>query len=93
MPYIVLFTDNSTASPELRAKHMEDHLSFLAAHSDTVVAAGPLETEAGAGDGGMWLVEADTMAEVERLIREDPFWSTGLRHSHRVLAWRQVFAR
>lgn len=30
--------------------------------------------------------------DVDRLVRDDPFWPTGLRSAVRVLAWRQVFA-
>ena len=33
-----------------------------------------------------------TAAEVERLVRDDPFWPTGLRQSVKVLEWKQVFA-
>jgi len=91
MPIIVLFTDNPTADPGLRAAHMRDHLAFLQDHAGMISAAGPLTTEAGAGDGGLWVIEAEDFATAEALVRADPFWSTGLRHSHRVLHWRRVF--
>ena len=29
---------------------------------------------------------------VEALVKEDPFWPTGLRRSVRILGWSQVFA-
>ncbi|SIT43715.1 hypothetical protein BN2475_450019 [Paraburkholderia ribeironis] len=48
----------------------------------------PLHTSA----GGLWLVEADTPDAVDRLVRADPFWPTGLRRSVRVLIRKQVFA-
>jgi hypothetical protein len=41
---------------------------------------------------GLWLVEADSPAAVDALVREDPFWPTGLRRGVRVLRWSQVFA-
>jgi len=91
MPIIILFTDNPTAEPGLRAAHMQDHLAFLADHAGTISGAGPLATEAGAGDGGLWVVETDDFAAAEALVRADPFWPTGLRHSHRALHWRRVF--
>ncbi len=91
MPVIILFTDNPAADPALRAAHMPDHLAFLEAQSGTISAAGPLRTEAGAGDGGVWVVETEEIAEAEALVRADPFWSTGLRHSHRALHWTRVF--
>jgi hypothetical protein len=46
---------------------------------------------AGAHGGGLWLVEADGLAVVDALVKEDPFWPTGLRRSVRVLEWSQVF--
>ena len=42
--------------------------------------------------GGLWLVEAETPDAVDELVRNDPFWPTGLRRSARVLAWKQVYA-
>ena len=57
-----------------------------------VGAAGPLSDPSGAAAGGLWLVEADTAAEVERLVRDDPFWPTGLRQSYSILQWTRVFA-
>jgi uncharacterized protein YciI len=37
-------------------------------------------------------VEAKDAAEVDALVKADPFWPTGLRKSVRILAWTQVFA-
>jgi uncharacterized protein YciI len=37
-------------------------------------------------------VEAIDDAAVDALVRNDPFWPTGLRKSVRILAWAQVFA-
>ncbi len=38
-----------------------------------------------------WIGDAAPPAEAGRLVREDPFWPTGLRRSVRILEWRQVF--
>lgn len=91
MPIIIVFTDNPAADPDLRGAHMPNHLAFLQDHAGRISAAGPLSTEAGAADGGLWVVETEDIAEAEALVRADPFWSTGLRHSHRALRWRRVF--
>lgn len=37
-------------------------------------------------------MEIADRAAVGTLVREDPFWPTGLRSSVRVLAWTQVSA-
>jgi len=92
MPHIILFEDNPDADPELRRRYMAQHLAFLQKHADRIAAAGPLLETDGAGAGGLWLVTEDDPAEIDRLIREDPFWPTGLRLSHRILRWHRVFA-
>jgi uncharacterized protein YciI len=92
MLFAVLFDDNPAADPGIRESHMAAHLAFLEAQGGAVAAAGPLHGPDGEGAGGMWLVEAEGAEAVERLIRADPFWRTGLRRSHRILAWSRVFA-
>lgn len=92
MKYAVLFADNPSANPDVRAAHMARHLAFLEAHADRVRAAGPLATPDGQAAGGLWIVEADDAAAVHRLVEADPFWPTGLRQSVQILAWTQVFA-
>ena len=92
MLYAVLFEDDPSHTDK-RAAHMAEHLAFLEANAERVLAAGPL-TDAGAGGpaGGLWLVEADDAGDAQALVEADPLWPTGLRKSVRVLAWRQVFA-
>ena len=92
MKFVVLFEDDGAASEDLRRKHMPEHLAFLERNAVRVQAAGPLKTADDQGAGGLWVVEARHPSEVDALVREDPFWPTGLRKSVRVLVWTQVFA-
>ncbi len=92
MKFVVLFEDNPDAGADLRRNHMPEHLAFLERNSRKVSAAGPLKTPGGQGAGGLWIVEADDAGEVDSLIKQDPFWPTGLRKSARILAWNQVYA-
>lgn len=92
MKFVVLFEDDPDAGAGVRRDHMPAHLAFLARNSRKVDAAGPLKTPGGQGAGGLWLVDANDAAEVDRLVKEDPFWPTGLRKSVRILAWNQVYA-
>lgn len=92
MLFVVLFEDKPGLGAEIRRRHMPAHLGFLERNAARIKAAGPLATPSGEGAGGLWLVEADSAEAVEALVREDPFWPTGLRLSVRVLAWTQVFA-
>ena len=88
MIFTVLFKDNP-GKEHLRRAHMQDHLAFLERQSG-VLGAGPLIDSDGNGHGGMWMVEAETLQDVEAMLADDPFRNTGLRKSITVLEWRQV---
>lgn len=92
MKFIVLFEDAPGADPDIRKTHMARHLSFLESRSDEIEAAGPLSGGTGTGPNGLWIVDADTEEDLQRLIREDPFWPTGLRKSFMILKWNRVYA-
>ena len=91
MLMVVVFEDNPTLG-DVRRRHIGDHLAFLERNARLVRAAGPLETPEGAPAGGLWIVDAKDAAEVDALVKQDPFWPTGLRKSVTILAWSQVFA-
>ncbi len=92
MTFIVLFEDDPEADTDIRKSHMAAHLDFLETHQSKIHAAGPLSDDEHGGRDGLWIVEADTSAEIKALIRADPFWPTGLRKSYSILRWTQVFA-
>ncbi len=91
MKFAVLFEDDPVRGPEARTRHMSEHLQFLQRHAEEIEAAGPLIDELGTPTGGLWVVEAANFERVEILVRDDPFWPSGLRKSVRILNWRQVF--
>lgn len=88
--FAVIFEDDLTKAADIRHRHISAHLDFLQASGCFIRAAGPLRQ---AGDilGGLWIVEAKNLEEIDRLIAEDPFCTAGLRRSVRVLVWDQVF--
>lgn len=92
MKFVILFEDAPDADPEIRTTHMRAHLAFLERNSDRVEAAGPLSDPAEKGRDGLWIVEADALEEVDLLVREDPFWPTGLRKTYTIIKWTQVYA-
>jgi len=92
MLYAVLFEDNASLGADVRRRHMAAHLSFLERNAARIRAAGPLSAASGDPAGGLWVVEADSPDAVDALVKADPFWPTGLRHSVRILRWSQVFA-
>ena len=95
MLFIVQFEDVYADQPERlpeRARHMPQHLAFLARHGEQVIAAGALRPQPNAAPtGGIWLVQAESMAEAEALLWQDPFWIAGLRKSVRVSHWAKAF--
>ncbi|WP_299691711.1 YciI family protein [uncultured Tateyamaria sp.] len=92
MTFIILFEDATDADPDIRTTHMADHLRFLETHADRIRAAGPLSDPTGGGRDGLWIVTTATANEAEQLVRQDPFWPTGLRKSYAIIPWKQVFA-
>lgn len=92
MKFIILFEDAPDADPDIRKTHISWHLDFLEMNSDKIQAAGPLSDPAELGRDGLWIVEADAVEDVDRLVHEDPFWPTGLRKSYTVIKWTQVYA-
>ena len=92
MRLIVLFEDDPAAGVDVRRRLMPEHLAFLERNAVKIQAAGPLTNPDGQGAGGLWLVDAEGPSVVDALVREDPFWPTGLRRSVRILTWNQVFA-
>ena len=92
MMYAVLFEDDDSRA-DMRPQLMPDHLVFLERNAVGIHAAGPLkDAESDAPAGGLWVVEADNPQDVCALVEADPFWSTGLRKSVRILEWTRVFA-
>src|SRR5882757_8706850 len=89
--FAVIFEDNPGVGIEQRRKYMSEHLAFLERNATRVKAAGPLKAADGQGAGGLWIVDATDASEVDLLVKEDPFWPTGLRKSVRILTWTQVF--
>lgn len=92
MLFAVLFEDEVSHAEDVRGQYMPAHLDFLERNASVIKAAGPLKDTDNVPAGGLWVVQVDNREQVETLVREDPFWPTGLRRSVRVLAWTQVFA-
>lgn len=72
----------------VRETYTDDHMAYLRANSDRIIAAGPLREDLGDPPvGAMWIVAATDRASAEALLDQDPFWVHGLRHSRSILHW------
>jgi uncharacterized protein YciI len=91
MLFIVQFTDKPEGLP-LRSQLLPAHLEWLETNRDSVLVAGSLRHQPEAAPvGGCWVVEAGAKADVEALVRTDPFWIGGLRDSCQVFHWSKAF--
>ncbi|AYG58216.1 YciI family protein [Rhizobium jaguaris] len=90
--FAVLFEDDQQNAAAIRKDYLQRHFAFLEANAASIKTAGPLSREGDAFAGGLWIVEAQAFDDVNRLVKEDPFWSAGLRKSVQILQWNQVFA-
>jgi uncharacterized protein YciI len=79
MLFIARFHDKPDIA-ERRAELLEEHFAWLDANRDRVLLAGSVREDVG-GDslGGLWIIEADSKAEVESIYQGDPFFANGLR--------------
>jgi len=89
--FAVLFEDDPQNAVTIRREYLQRHFAFLEANAASIRTAGPLSREGDDFAGGVWLGGARTESEVERLVKEDPFWPAGLRKSVRILRWNRVF--
>ncbi len=84
MPYLVRFYDRSDRR-RVREKFMAPHMAWLESMRAKILLAGALrEAPESFPVGGLWLVEADSRAEVEELLSQDPLWINGLRERYEI---------
>ena len=92
---IMLFILRFTNKPERAAdvlRYYPAHVEWLKEHESVILVPGALRSEPDAPPvGGLWIVRAETKAEVETLFRTDPFWVQGLRQSYEILYWSKAF--
>jgi uncharacterized protein len=89
--HVVRFTDKKD-SYAVRSAQLQAHINWLAANRDVVLVGGSLRFEPEDSPvGGLWIVEAASKAEIEALLKTDPFWLHGLRESYEILLWSKAF--
>lgn len=90
MLFAVLFTDRP-GHGALRAEHLAAHIRWVDQHKAQVLVAGSLREEPHeVPEGGLWVVDAPTKAQVHALMQSDPFFTCGLRERVRVLHWSKA---
>lgn len=90
MLFAVIFTDKP-GQGQLRARHLQAHIAWVADHQAEVLVAGSLRVEPEeTPKGGLWIVEAPSKPAVLELMKTDPFHTCGLRQGVEVLHWSKA---
>lgn len=91
MPYAIITVDKPN-SLGLRNQTRVEHLAYLEANKDKLLAAGAkIDDEGEGGYGGVILVDTEDRAEAEAFIQNDPFTKAGLFAGIEVVRWRKAF--
>jgi hypothetical protein len=91
MLFIARFTDKPNMG-ELREKLFPAHLKWLDENQKHVLVPGSLRPDVDeASVGGLWIIEADSKAQVEQLFQGDPFFANGLRAKVEIYFWKKAF--
>lgn len=91
MSYLVETWDRPGAG-QLRLDTRDEHLRFLAAHADLLLACGAkLDDDGDTASGGIYLLDVETRSEAEAFIGADPFSRVDLFTRVEVLRWRKAY--
>ncbi len=91
MLFAIRFVDKPN-SLALRQTLMAAHIAWLDQVREFVLVGGSLRhSPEQAPVGGLWIVELESKAAVEALMKQDPFFTGGLRESWEILHWSKAF--
>lgn len=92
MLFAVIFADRPNHG-DVRELNLQAHLEWLERNKEMVLIGGSLREELGEiPKGGLWIAKAESRAQLEELIKSDPFFIAGLRQSYEVLHWSKANA-
>lgn len=92
MLFDVLFTDKP-GHGDVRARHLQAHVEWLERNKDVLPVGGSLRHALGELPvGGLWVAQAESKAQLDDLIKSDPFFLAGLRQRYEILHWSKANA-
>ena len=93
MLFAIIFTDK-LGYGEVRAANIQAHINWLEDNKEVVTVGGSLRHQIGETPiGGLWIAEAESKAQLEDLIKTDPFFAAGLRERYEILHWSKANAQ
>jgi uncharacterized protein YciI len=91
MPYMIETWDGAGRA-ELRARTRPDHIRYLDANKDRLLACGAkLSDDGETASGTLYLIATEDRAEAESFLANDPFTKAGLPERVFVTRWRKGF--
>jgi uncharacterized protein YciI len=92
MLFAVIFNDKPDHG-EVRAANLQAHIDWLEEHKAMIPVGGSLRHEPGqTPKGGLWVAHFDSKAQLEAVLKTDPFYIAGLRQSYEILHWSKANA-
>ena len=92
MLFAVIFTDKPGYG-EVRAANLQAHIEWLERNKDVIPVGGSLRHEPEqVPKGGLWIANAESKAQLDDLLKSDPFYVAGLRQSYEILYWSKANA-
>ena len=92
MLFAVIFQD-APDRLSVREQFLPAHLEWLAQNADVIKVAGSLRsTLTAAPEGGLWIIEADSIEQIEALVATDPFTVHELRAGWSIRYWSKAFS-
>ncbi len=90
--HFVIYCLDKPDHMQVRMDNRPAHVEYLKAHTDKIVAAGPMLKDDGEGMNGSTLImEFGDKAEAEDWAANDPYAKAGLFQSVDIRAWKKVF--
>ncbi len=83
MLFFIQHTDKPNALA-IREKYFSEHVAWLKARPDILVAGVFREQPDSPPKGSVWVVQAEDRAALEAMIDTDPFWKHGLRATREI---------
>lgn len=90
MPFAIIAFDRPN-SAELRARLRQEHVDYLCARKDVMLAGGAMLDEAGLPVGGLIIIDTEDRRVAETFAATDPFRTGGLFADVNVVPWRKSF--
>jgi uncharacterized protein len=90
MPFAIIALDGPDCAA-LRARLRQDHVDYLIARSDVILAGGAMLDDSGLAIGGLLIIDTEDRRVAEDLAAADPFTTGGVFADLKIVPWRKSF--